>query len=308
MRRAGSAQRGAANAARERGFAFPLVMLLALVSGLVAAVLLERHSITSLAMARQINGYRQYHQSAGLRELVNRWMQSSRGRLQDSIMADGLAFRLRMPRSGTIEVYFFDAQGMALSDYSGLGGRRREIVQDTAALLTNPPPDLAGVVAADPGPLTRAHGPASISIRSAPPAVLEALCLAVTANTKTARQAAAAIEDYAAELLRAEENERGGAAGAGGTGGAGGVGGATGALASGGVGRVLMDEGLEADDIREIESMLVTRNTLWQVVAEVRDDAGRLIDRSGGLFEASERIDTFNQNAGFLSWDSLPLE
>lgn len=300
-------------------FALPIVLLLAIVVALGVVVLLERHSVTHLAVARQIRGYTSYHQSAGLREVFNRWMPTVRGRVLESLEADGRAFRLTMPKSGYIDVYMADGQGTVLSDTNALAGRQREILEDMIAILKTPPPELAERLPQDTSGLFRAVGPAQISVHSADPAVIEALCLAVLADQSAARQAAVAIVNRVGADTFGSRNpskrDRDAALSAVSqalgtkSGSKSGAGEQSRPEPGGQVARALMELNLDPQDIREIESFLVEKNTLWMVVAEVKDDSGRVYDRSGGLYEASEvRLEAFNQNAGFLSWEILPLE
>lgn len=304
-------------------FALPIVLMLALVVALGVVILLERHGVTQLATARQIRGYSAYHQSAGLREVFNRWMPTVRGRVLESLEEDGRAFRLNMPKSGYIDVYMADGQGTVLSDTETLSGRQREILEDWIAILKSPPGELAQRLPPETTRLFRAVGPPQISVKSADPAVIEALCMAVLADPSSARQAANAIvnrvgpDTFGSKNPSRRDRDAAASAVASALGKTPGQKGKDESAASAGipagggnqVGRALMELNLDPQDIREIESFLTERNTLWMVVAEMKDDSGRVYDRSGGLYESSEnRTESFNQNAGFLTWELLPLE
>lgn len=310
-----------------RGFALPLVLLLAVVAALGIVVLLERHAVTYMAMMRHVRGYTTYHQSAGLREVFNRWMPTARGRLNDVLGDGGLAFRLKMPKSGYVDVYMADGQNTILSKTTGLSGRQREILEDALAILNDPPPELRARMPEDRTALFRTVGPATVNVATADPAVIEAICLAVLADPGRAHDAAVAIMrrtspdeiglDFDSRRDRGKSSKKkdrtplASSSRKPGEGAAGQPGGANpqSPEMGGQVGRALMELSIDPSDIREIETMFVEHNTLWMVVAETLDDNGHILDRSGGLYEGSEgRSDTLNQNAGFLSWETLPLE
>jgi hypothetical protein len=273
-----------------RGFALPLVFMLGVVCALGVAVLIERQSVNQLAVVRHVRGYASLHQSAGLREVVNRWMPTARGRLNELLDADGLAFTLSMPRSGEIRVYMADAQDTVLIDPTALAGRKRDIVEALAGLFAEPPEGFArrsGLLDGAPAP-TRSAGPPEVSIRSASPVVIEAIMLAVLLDEDLARQAADEVVRKRDDVLARTSSE--------------------GAIAAIRIDEMLRPLGLEEEDMRDIEMMFVSKSTLYRVVAE-SIDGGQVFARAGGLYEVSEtRVEAFNQNAGFLTWETLPVE
>lgn len=303
---------------RARGYALAVVLLLAVVVTMGVAVLMQRHSVTYLAMARQVKGYSAHHQSAGIREVFNRWLPLARGKLETSRGDDGLVFRLHMPKSGVINVYMADGQGTILTRTDSLSGRQREILEDAAWILNHPEGEMAARVPQDTSGLFRSAGPAQVSVRGADPVVIEAICMAVLADASAAKDAAEAIvrqlgvDEFGDGPGSKRGREAAGAA-------------VNKALASagvdpadapkqpgtnigGGIGRALQSLNLDPWDVRDIESVLTEKNTVWMVVAESEDN-GKVFDRSGGLYEYHETraSDTLNQNAGFLTWERMEV-
>ena len=272
-----------------RAFALPLVVLLLLVGGLTVGLLMERHGISFRAVARHVENYKSHHRSSGIKECILRWLDTARGRVDQSLDENGLAFSMEVSGEGRLDVYLRDAQGGCLSDPAALSGRRREIVEDMKFLLESVP------AANRPEGCLRPVGPAEISIDSAPELVIRALCRAVIPEPERADQAAAAIFDR-----RATTRSQGGPA-SGAVGGLGGVG-------TGNIADALRDLPINERQRREIASMLVAQPTLYECVVETRDTGNKLLNKSTGLYKLDDsRSDTFKQG-GFLTWDALPVE
>ncbi len=265
----------AAHPAVRQAFALPLVMLVILIASLTVGLLMERHGISYRAIARNIGNYKNHHRGAGVKECVLRWLDTARGRLDQVLEEDGLAFSLEVRDEGSIIVYFEDAQGSVVTDTSGLTGRRREIVEDMKFLLDQVPVDQR------PEGLYRPVGPAEISLDTAPEMVIRALCLAIVPQPEKAEEAAVAI-------LRRREAGR---------------------SAAGDIAGVLRELPIQERERKEIASMLVSAPSLYKVQADTRDSSGYLLDRSIGLYKVDDsRSDTFKQGGAFLTWDSLPLD
>lgn len=262
---------------RGRGFALPLVILLTLVVGLGVAVLFQRHGVAALAARRQADDYIHRHAGLGMRELISRWLTTVRGKLQESLDSDGFAFSLALPDGGRVDVTIEDAQGTILSRTDDLTGRRREIVELMNYTLKPLAPELREQ-------LTRQHGPSEISIESARPEVLLALASAIAGPD--------AADDVMRSLTQRRDDQAPGRT-----------------LTMDQIARALSEARMEPPQIAEFQAMLTTTPTLWLAIAEVKGSGGRVLERAGGLIEInSERIDPFNQNGPFLTWDLMPLE
>jgi DNA-binding transcriptional ArsR family regulator len=325
-----SRQRSRPRACTRRGFALPLVILVTLVVSLGVGMLMQRSGAGYLAARRQADGYMQHHAGAGMREMVNRWLTTVRGRLKESIEEDGFAFSLDLPDGGEILVFLDDAQGSVLARPDAYTGRRREILESMNAyldLLELQQQGLAARSAAAGAPgvpvapqpfvsastrpgeipieLRRQYGPSEISLRTAPREVIEALASAICDPREVTRIADTIVskrDDLAQNFGRPSGGRRS----------------AAGEAAGGGgvreptvdeVTRVLREMGVTDEQIKEFSSMLVYSPKLYRVTAELRDSGGRLLDKAGGLIELTEgRNDPFNQNGPFLTWENLPLE
>lgn len=164
-----------------RGFAMPVVVLLSLIVGVMAAVLLERQSTQRLVVERQLRGYRDHHFQRGLREVVGAWTDQLIGQpLEKLIAEDGHALDLELPGGGLAAVYLFDGQGTVLTDPMGL---TTEEQQDALGIIEA----LAQISGEQADPAWfRPVGPLKICVATAPPEVLEAM--AAYAGAKSPRR------------------------------------------------------------------------------------------------------------------------
>lgn len=265
-----------------RGFALPLVALLVLVMALVLVVVIERSTIGYLAGRRQIAVYTDHHRAAGMKEIVNRWLETSRDSIPDMLDGDGRAFDLDIGDGQRVVVFLDPAQGSALSDPGQVVGRRREIVEDTVTLLKRRFPT-GGDALADPSAnrqFLRPLGPPEIDVNTAPEEVLEALLLAITEP----RRASPLLKD----LIR----RRGDAD-----------------LKPDDIQKVLTESDLDRIEQAEVRSMLTASPSLWRAVTETRRGE-RVVDRSGGylLVDGTSRTGGMNQSGLFLSWESIKTD
>jgi hypothetical protein len=260
---------------KPRAFALPLVVLLLFVGALTVGLLMERHSISYHAIARNVDNYKNHHRAAGIKECILRWLDTARGRVEQSLDENGLAFTMDVSGEGHIDVYLRDAQGSVLTDPSAVAGRRREIVEDMKFLLDQLPDDQR------PDNMYRPVGPPEMSINTTPEIVVRALCLAVIGDPNKSKQAASAIFEKRT----------------------------TDASGSVNIADALRSVEITERQRREIAAMLISRPTLYECVAETRDSSDFLLNKSSGLYLLDEsRSDTFKQGGGFLTWDSIPIQ
>lgn len=258
-----------------RGFALPLAVLVALIGSLAVMILLERHSVVHLAYKRQVQSYIDHHESAGIMECTLNWLQTARGKLDESLDRSGHAFTMRLPGGRILDVSMTDAQGAALVDYSAVSGRRREIIANLRAVLDSLPSEMKT------DGMTRTVGPSEVSINTAPDIVIEALCLAVLEN-----------QQQSAKVARSILRSRG-----------------QGSIKQGEIVGMLREAGLDLNQQKEMIAMLTATPTLYRVVAEARDGQGRALARSGGYYQHIEGAnETFKQTGAFLTWDEMPLD
>lgn len=265
---------GRRSVAPRRGFALPLVVMLTFVASVALVLLLERRAVALRTTQRQVQVYTSHHRAAGIKECVSRWLATTRVRGGQSLSETGLAFRLALPGGEEIRVRFEDGQGAALIDETSLTAERRRIVQLMREYLEQLPPELTFGA-------TRAVGPAEISMTTAPAIVIEALVVSVVDPRRVERAVEAILSRRNVGLLSRDE-----------------------------LPRALSDVGVTEEERDLLLSMLVESPTLWRVIAEIVNERGVMLTRSGGLMEwrPEARSDQFSQSGLFLTWDDLPLE
>lgn len=180
MRPTASSMPAPAPAARvfRRAFALPVVLLLSLVVGVTLAVMLERQGSQTLLIARQSAAVREMHFSRGLREIVDAFLSdNSRRPLRTALGTGGYAGEFLLADGTSIRLTLQDAQGSALSEFTGLWGTElaaaRELLEHTGG---RPDSDVAGE--------TRRVGPVSVSVLSAPIDLLGSVCEWVSSSKR----------------------------------------------------------------------------------------------------------------------------
>lgn len=176
--------------ASRRGFALPLVVLIALVSSLVVAVMLDRSNIQARTVKRQLDGYRDDHFAKGMQEAIDSWMKSVATKpMADLLEEDGHAMDLELADGVILKLYVFDAQGSVLTDFGMLQGDSitdaqgvamaysgisvEELQKASKAIAETEKVHAAGRYT--PVTLTRRYGSPAVSVNSAPDPVLAAV-------------------------------------------------------------------------------------------------------------------------------------
>ena len=269
----------ATRARSRRAFALPLVLLLALVASLGIAVILNRAGVAGTAVDSQIRVYQRHHRHAGMKEMVDRWLATTHGSLQEQLEADGQAFVIELPRNRRIRVVISDGQGTVLDDLRGLYGSEARYTAMALDFLhrnfDTEDPDIAAR-------LVRKAGPAAVSINAAPPEILEAITTAILPGREGQRIA----QDYLNRRINAF-------------------------LSKADIRSIAIQNGAANEDAAALEKMFVATPTVWMVDA-VTTSAGRIVERSGGLIEIVTDADAgSNVNVGartrFLTWQDLPI-
>jgi hypothetical protein len=268
-----------------RGFAMPIVLVVALLVGIVAAVMLERQGAQRLSVRRQLNQYRDHHFERGVREVVGAWTDLLSGQPIDKLVeADGHALDVAMTDGSWLSVYVFDGQGTMLTEPTGLNEEER---QDAAGLAEQ----LLILSAGNPDPRwLRPAGPVKISAVSAATEVLTAVGNYASGGGRAGRRLAESIIDarQRGELTDADLQTAASAA------------------------------GLDAEARQVLSRVLVPKPDLWLMVIDVypapaeRRSEGPLA-RYSGLFMppgvSGGRQSVSLQSLGkFLTWEELPLE
>lgn len=293
-------RRPAQTTPHQRGFALPIVILLALVAALAGTLLLELQSGSSLAVNRQAKVYEDHHLSAGMRELISQWLLTGGGEIAERLEDDGLAFELELPQGKRIRVYLEDAQGTVLRELSSVGGAparlldrvidHLELTGAAAPPLPPPPVSTPGAPSAFDDPYAvdpylqapevfRNVGPVQVSVNAASETVLEAIATAC-GNPDAARTLMRDIRSKARPGSRITSED----------------------LAS----MISSLRNLHQSHAQELRSILTAQPTLWRMTVETR--YGNLstarVERSAAMIEVS----TPGQNLGpigvvVLSWE-----
>jgi hypothetical protein len=264
--------------AGRRGFAMPLVVMLALVASLMGAVLLQRQAAVFRLADREVRAYRDRHFERGVREVVGEWTNSLAGQPVDKMIApDGHVLDLELPGGGGAAVYMFDGQGGFLTDPATLSGPERE---DWAGVMA----ELSSLGRGD-GSWYRAVGPLAVSAASAPTEVLEAI-----GNYAGGRRSG---KRFASEIERARRD---------------------GDLTPAALGTAMNAADFTPQQRDIVNRLLVPQPELRGVIVDVYESRGNgratLVRRYGGrlfLPGAGRGLVSMQSLGKFLSWEELPL-
>jgi hypothetical protein len=271
---------GRRRTAVRRGFAMPLVIMLALVASIMGAVLLERQAAVFRLADREVKAYRDRHFERGVREVVGEWTNSLAGQPVEKMIApDGHVLDLELPGGGGAAVYMFDGQGSFLNDPGSLSGPERDDWAGVAA-------ELAAMGARGDGSWYRTVGPLAVSAASAPPEILEAI-----GNYAGGRRSG---KRFASEIERARQD---------------------GDLTPASLGTAMNAADFTPQQRDVVNRLLVPQPDLRALIVDVYEARGsgrsELVRRYGGrmvLPGGAVRGMTTMQSLGkFLSWEELPL-
>lgn len=193
-----------------RGYALPLVLLLALVASVVMAMVLDRQRTQTLSQKRQLDHYRDDHFAKGMQEAVDAWMKSVAARpIVELIEPDGRALDMDLAGGVTLRLYVFDGQGSILTEILGLSGEARVDAANLISELSQLPPDLrAALPDFQRGrltELTRRFGPLQISVNTAPEPVLHAAVRYAFGGSNSADAVKAIVEARSEKVLAAAD-------------------------------------------------------------------------------------------------------
>ena len=269
-----------------RGFALPMVLLLALVVSLATAVMLRRQAALRLTIDRELRAYQEHHAARGLQEVISAWTRSLGDEPLDSVLGeDGQAFDLDLAGGSTARVSLFEAQGTVLINPQGLSGQSLEDARGIASRLPRR-------TRSDDTSLVRKVGPVAISINSAPEVVLGAVADFVF-------DGGTAADQFVRELLKKR--------------------------AEGPLERNMLSQlaiKVKADNAQRLmlTRLLTVKPTLWYVVVELysprtahrpsmlkaRYGGALIIDTGRG--PQAESAEIWDRSAPFLSWEDLGVD
>jgi len=251
-----------------RGYALPLVLLLALVAGMTVAAMLGRQSAQALMVNRLIERYHAHHAERGVRELADGWIKSITAQtLAEAVDTEPRhALHVRLDDDRTLDLYISQAQHTALSRFDGLPARdaadARRILRAARRL---------GVTLE-----TRQAGPVAIAVADASRDTLRAVALSVLDDEDRA--------DSLADALIRERERR--------------------PVTQGSVASVANTLGIESDARAGLVRLLTSSPVLFAVRAEIHAPEGDaayegLATLSGAAGSAGSPV---SRDSSFLSW------
>jgi hypothetical protein len=265
---------------RARGFVMPVVILLTLVVGIMAAVLMQRISTQDLTVRRELDNYQSKHFERGVREVVGEWTGSLFGQpLSKMVDEDGHALDLELPDGSSASVYLFDGQGSVLAEPQGLTQEQRH---DGAGIIRA----LHVISGGRPNASWfRPVGPLRVSAAGAPEEVLRAIGMYATGGRGGAGFAAALIDARA----RASGED----------------------LQQADLDRATSAEEMTPEQKDVVNRLIALKPDVWGVVVEVYSARGDLRARYAGRFtlpgDASRGMSSLQTLGKFLNWERLPL-
>ncbi len=259
----------------------PMVLLATVVVGMGVGIAMTRFAAQTKVVSRQARAYNEHHAGRGLQEAIGAWLRQQNGRdIGDAIDPDsGHAMDIELLDGSVVSVYLRDGQGTALADLSSVPPNQ---VEEAGLIIKN----LSDAVStAEFLRLTRAVGPASISINSASEEVIRAVAETVGGSDG---------ESFADELLRIRARGR--------------------EITRQDITSSIGAAGLSNEQRTAALRMLSTDIGLWAVIVELRagvgTQRGRLVSRYGGLARlrvGTTRNSTANPSelGSFLTWREL---
>jgi hypothetical protein len=261
----------------------PLVVMLALVVGIVAAVVLQRQAAQGYLVERQLRSYKTSHFERGLREVVGAWTDTLVGQpLNQLIGPDGHTLDIDLDDGSWASIYLFDGQGTLLGSPAGLTEQQRTDmagILDALERIADGAVDLAWF---------RPVGPVRVSMMSAPAEVLEAI--ASYAGSRTPRRLVTAILEA---RLRGD-------------------------LTQADLETAYNTAALTPEQRTVINRLVALQPELWAMVVEVFEPGrpgqpSRMTARYLGRFNlpvsgGARATASLNSLGKFLSWEELPLE
>jgi len=268
-----------------RGYALPLVLLLALVVAMMLGLAIERNTAKSHNVARQLDTYRQHHVAKGLQEAISAWLSKQNARtITEALGEDGHAINLILPDRSIAAVYLTDGQGTLLdpqaaspSDY-----QRAVSLRDRMEILCRN----EGVSIED---YRRPLGPFEISVNSADALLLQAVAEEVVGI------------DLAPELVSKILEKRQ----------------EQGQLQRQDILSISAEVGVATQQRNGLLQYLTVTPEMWYVTIELRGGVGvssrRVTARYGGLVpvQAStsrSSVGAWEQPGAFLTWEELGVE
>lgn len=253
-----------------RGFALPLVLLLALVGSMAAAMMLTRSGSSRRAVQRQVEAYQLHHMRAGLQEILSFWS----------------SVYVRSPTYGQPEgVWGFDCElegtkvTIRLQDAQGTPRLDNTHPDASIAGMMERAAELYAARTGKPLSMLRQRGPSLLSINSASAEALECLILAIDPEARAAEFASQVISRRTpARIDKAQE-----------------------------IMELCRTAGLEEASVHKLAAMLTTDPMVWRVSATIVDSSGKVLAEQGGIGIGAVRPSqaTSGTNWALLTWGDV---
>ncbi len=262
-------------------FALAMAMIVMVVVGALTGVLLERQSVQTLAVRRQMDQYQEHHGKKGLSEVIEAYLLALQTTpISQLVSQDPHLFDIELADGAVAEIRVRNAQGRMLSDLSDLSGPRRERGERALAILRREVED------DELSSLLRPSGPLEIDAQSADPRVLRAVIASVLSAEDE-------VETLTADLLRMREERE---------------------LTRADLGRAMTGLNLDNELRQDLTEMLTVQPSIWSVRVDLTapDVVGgprRLIAAYEGLAQlATRRSSRVGRGNLFLSFEPIRLD
>lgn len=260
-----------------RGFALPIVMLLAIVAGLTASVMLMRHAAQVRTVQRQLDSYQTQHGVRGIQEIVGLWVSLNGGRdIEDITDPDGHVLTI-FPGDGTkIEIRMFQASGRLLDNLDSVGSEMRQTLGDAVSRLRD---DVRRDTEYEG--LTRVVGAPQVAVQHAEDEVLEAVIAAAAGPGSVA----GILGEIRERLEDSDESQ----------------------ITSNEIGQIITEQGLDPGPSAALARLLGARDSLWEMELSV---VGTGINITAGEIARYRAMVTVPEagttmSIPFLSWQEI---
>lgn len=256
----------------------PMVLMLVVVVGMMAAVMLERQSAQRNTTQRHLGWYQEHHARLGLQEAIEAWVKSlPTGVEVGSVLPpDGHFLDLELRGSERAVVYLVERQNAVLSDLAAVEAAS---LDDATAIA-----EACAEVFGPDGPPDgyRTVGPPSLSVHTASPELIELVAQVITGDVGAARAFAGSIVS--------ERQANGGRA------------------TPTAIGNALTSASVDPELRSRFGRVFTVRPTLYYATVELRlTRTGPPAARFGGYFSISTGRAAAERTA-FLTWENIGVE